>query len=212
MEKKMTLSEYEEAARTRIQYLIDKYCYGSQQVFADRTGINKASVSQYVNGKNTPSSVTAEKIAKAFGCAPEWVMGFTTKDSGNDLTEDEEMLLENYRKLPPVEQASINNIIDKMANGSTAADLDRVIESKKDEPEVYRPDLSQQVLVVSHDGKKTHYVSLDASAVVPPTSAAPVPSKFHVKYKPHTPMGVGPSKPNLKKILTNKAAKRKKEG
>jgi hypothetical protein len=78
------------------------------------------------------------------------------------------------------------------------------------EPEVYLPDRSQQVLVVSHDGKKTRYVSLDASAVVPSTSAAPAPSKFRVKYRPHTPAGVG--RPNLKKILTNKAAKRKKEG
>ena len=210
MDKKMTLSEYEEIARHRIQHLIDKYCYGSQQVFADRTGINKASVSQYVNGRNTPSSVTAEKIAKAFGCAPEWVMGFSSRDDSNDLADDERILVANYRKLSPIEKESINNIIDKMANGSTAADLDRVIESKQDEPEVITLNPPQQVLVVSHDGKKTHYVSLDASAVVPPISAAPVPSKFRVKYRPHTPAGVG--RPNLKKILTNKAAKRKKEG
>ena len=79
MEKKKTLSEYEEIARKRIKQLIDKYCNGSQQIFADRTGLNKASVSQYINGKNTPSTKTAEKIAAAFHCDPEWVMGFSSR-------------------------------------------------------------------------------------------------------------------------------------
>lgn len=209
MDKKMTLSEYEEIARHRIQHLIDKYCYGSQQVFADRTGINKASVSQYVNGKNTPSSVTAEKIAKAFGCAPEWVMGFSSRDDSNDLADDERILVANYRKLSPIEKESINNIIDKMANGSTAADLDRVIESKQDEPEVITLNPPDKVMVISVDGKKTSFVGIDAAKVVA-TAAAPAPSKFRVKYRPHTPAGVG--RPNLKKILSNKAAKRKKEG
>lgn len=79
MEKKKTLSEYEEIARKRIKQLVDKYCNGSQQIFADRTGLNKASVSQYINGKNTPSTKTAEKIAAAFHCDPEWVMGFSSR-------------------------------------------------------------------------------------------------------------------------------------
>lgn len=81
MEKKLTLSQYEELSRARIKQLIDAYCNGSQQVFAERTGLNKASVSQYMNGKNTPSTKTAEKIAKAFGCDPEWVMGFSSSKS-----------------------------------------------------------------------------------------------------------------------------------
>lgn len=91
MEKKMTLSQYEEISRARIKQLIDTYCNGSQQIFAERAGLNKASVSQYMNGKNTPSTKTAQKIAKAFNCDPEWVMGFSSvKKSENDgyYTED----------------------------------------------------------------------------------------------------------------------------
>ena len=202
MEKKMTLSEYEAAARTHIQYLIDKYCYGSQQVFADRTGINKASVSQYVNGKNTPSSVTADKIAKAFGCAPEWVMGFTTKDSGNDLTEDEEMLLENYRKLSPVEQASINNIVDKMANGANG--LDRVIEQKQEEPEVYTLD-NAEVYVIKSDGTKARFINLGKTVKSPMEKYHPVPAERLIRAKAST-------SPRPRKLadIGNKVAKKKK--
>lgn len=88
MEKKMTLSQYEIASRARIKYLIDTRCGGSQQAFAERTGLNKASVSQYINGKNTPSTKTAEKIAQAFGCEPEWVMGFSSDKNGYYTTEE----------------------------------------------------------------------------------------------------------------------------
>lgn len=102
MDKKMTLSQYEELSRARIKQLIDTYCNGSQQIFAERTGLNKASVSQYMNGKNTPSTKTAEKIAKAFSCDPEWVMGFSsskadgyynndTLDAAQKLFEDKDM-------------------------------------------------------------------------------------------------------------------------
>lgn len=48
----------------------------SQQEMANRTGINKASISQYVNGKNVPSCMTADKIAQVFDVNPAWVMGF----------------------------------------------------------------------------------------------------------------------------------------
>ena len=82
MEKKKTLSEYEEIARKRIKQLVDKYCNGSQQIFADRTGLNKASVSQYINGKNTPSTKTAEKIAAASFLAMEAGADFIKTSTG----------------------------------------------------------------------------------------------------------------------------------
>lgn len=76
MNKKKEPSKFERQSRERIIFLINKYCYGNQQQFADVTGLNKASVSQYVNGRNTPSNVTASKIGKAFNVSPAWVNGF----------------------------------------------------------------------------------------------------------------------------------------
>ena len=59
----------------RIQQLISEQCGGSQQVFAEKTGLTKGSVSQYVNGRNEPSKKTAGKIAEVFGVSAEWVLG-----------------------------------------------------------------------------------------------------------------------------------------
>lgn len=76
MEKKNELTIYEKQARERIAFLISNHCEGSQQRFSEKTGLNKASVSQYVNGKNTPSNITARRIAEVFNVDPAWVMGF----------------------------------------------------------------------------------------------------------------------------------------
>lgn len=117
MEKKMTLSQYEQISRERIKYLIDTYCNGSQQTFAARTGLNKASVSQYMNGKNTPSTKTAEKIAAAFHCDPEWVMGFSSAKAeyynAEDTAEMAQALFENEDM----------RLLFDAAQGCTPADL-----------------------------------------------------------------------------------------
>lgn len=76
MEKRNEMTIYEKRSRERINNLITTFCEGSQQRFSERTKLNKASVSQYVNGKNTPSNITASKIAKEFGVDPAWLMGF----------------------------------------------------------------------------------------------------------------------------------------
>lgn len=78
MNKTKELSKYEKISVNRIKNLIQTRCDGSQKKFAEKTGLNVGSVSQYVNGKNTPSSLNAQKIAKAFDVEPEWVMGFGT--------------------------------------------------------------------------------------------------------------------------------------
>jgi len=63
-------------SQKRIKQLIDTRCGGSQQIFADRVGIGKSSVSQYVNGTNFPTNVRAKQIADVFGVSPLWIMGF----------------------------------------------------------------------------------------------------------------------------------------
>lgn len=76
MEKKKSLTDYEKKAQQRFLELIDEFAGGSKIEFARITNINQGSVSQYCNGKNTPSSFTAEKIRDAFGINPVWIMGF----------------------------------------------------------------------------------------------------------------------------------------
>ena len=46
------------------------------QELADKTGINKASISQYINGSHMPSNLSAAKISNVVDVSPLWLMGF----------------------------------------------------------------------------------------------------------------------------------------
>lgn len=81
MKRQPTKEELE--SQKRIIELINERCNGSQQQFADRAGIGKSSVSQYVNGTNFPSNKRAAQIAKAFNVNPVWVMGFDASKRTN---------------------------------------------------------------------------------------------------------------------------------
>ena len=138
MDKKKTLSEFEAISRSRIKSLINDFCHGSQQEFAKRTGLTKGSVSQYVNGKNTPSNLTAQKIAKAFRKAPEWVMGFSVDAKPVDpkveriVTKlDDQDLYEKINNLSPKDKEMIRNIIDHVLEKNR-----QLMESKKQQETV----------------------------------------------------------------------------
>lgn len=93
-------TEIELNSQKRIKQLIDSRCDGSQQVFADRVGIGKSSVSQYVNGTNFPTNVRAKQIADIFGVSPMWIMGFDVPMiEGTKLEKDD-------FKVPSIEYAS----------------------------------------------------------------------------------------------------------
>ncbi len=76
MEINKILDTAKNNSRNRIIELIQEYCEGSQQRFVDKTGLNKGTVSLYVNGHRTPSNLAAQKIGETFHVAPAWVMGF----------------------------------------------------------------------------------------------------------------------------------------
>lgn len=120
MIKKKDMTIYESAARERINYLIDNYCDGSQQRFVERTGLNKGSVSQYVNGKNIPSNITASMIAEAFNINPAWLMGFDVPmervhhndhDIPDNTTLKAMALYERYAHAIPEVQAAVEALL-----------------------------------------------------------------------------------------------------
>ena len=76
MESKLNPKDMEALSRERIIYIIDNFCGGNRMELARRAGIGKSSISQYVNGTNSPGSITASKIGNAFGLDPMWAMGF----------------------------------------------------------------------------------------------------------------------------------------
>lgn len=46
------------------------------QELADKSGVNKASISQYINGSHSPSNISSGKMAKILKVNPLWLMGF----------------------------------------------------------------------------------------------------------------------------------------
>lgn len=66
--------KYEETAR-RLRLILDNYNMRAQDL-ADKTGINKASISQYLNGTHKPSNITSKKIEEVTGVNYLWIMGF----------------------------------------------------------------------------------------------------------------------------------------
>lgn len=68
------------------------------QELAARSGVNKSSISQYVNGSHTPSNLSAGKMAEVLSVDPAWLMGFSV-NAGRDLSDQENELLRLFRLL-----------------------------------------------------------------------------------------------------------------
>lgn len=116
MNKKHELSPYEKIVRERIIDLINKNCNGKQSKFVERTGLNKGSVSQYVNGNNTPSWDNAQKIAAAFDIDASWVMAVDVIPDGESdivLTSKEEKLVLGYRDADETTRSIVDKILLK---------------------------------------------------------------------------------------------------
>ena len=72
-----------------------------QQDLSDKTGIGKASISQYVNGSHCPSNEKAVLIGDAYNVNYLWLMGFDVpmeKDNSSlELTDEENEQYERFK-------------------------------------------------------------------------------------------------------------------
>ena len=99
-----SLDKLKKKASSRIKQIIDQYCGGVQQELSEKTGVAKASISQYIHGRNVPNNITAKKLGTPFGINPAWIMGFDVpmiiQSEQNGLETDEAIIVETYRGLP----------------------------------------------------------------------------------------------------------------
>ena len=79
------------------------------QELSDRSGVNKASISQYVNGTHAPSNISAGKMASVLGVSPVWLMGFDVPMFDN--------LLPNYSNIASISTQSLP-VLGKIACGT----------------------------------------------------------------------------------------------
>lgn len=118
MAKDKELERYQNNSSKRIKWIVDNLCGGSQQKLADKANLNKGSVSQYVSGRNTPSNLTAKKIADVFNLNPAWIMGFEVpmyEESDSDTFRqemyDEDNVLFDYQHLSEESKQTVRNVI-----------------------------------------------------------------------------------------------------
>lgn len=66
--------KYPETAR-RLKETMDE-CGIISQELADKSGVHKSSISQYLSGSHKPSNISSGKMATVLNVNPVWLMGF----------------------------------------------------------------------------------------------------------------------------------------
>lgn len=92
-------------AKVRLMSAIEESGIQSSAELVEKSGVNKGSISQYINGLHIPSSINAKKLADVLGVNPLWLMAFDAPRfySGYTKTGDNEPLhekiIEKFDKL-----------------------------------------------------------------------------------------------------------------
>lgn len=73
-------------------------CNLRQKDLADKTGIQKSTISNYINGKRVPDVVNAYKMSKYLNVAPEYLMG---EDDNDFMIVEKNELQQLIAKMSP---------------------------------------------------------------------------------------------------------------
>lgn len=87
------------------------------QELADRSGVNKSSISQYLSGTHTPSNISSGKMGKVLNIEPMWLMGFDVpkrKEMNPEIAKEDFELLEKFSLLDSRDKETILSMIDVM--------------------------------------------------------------------------------------------------
>ena len=66
---------------------------------SERSGVNKSSISQYVNGLHKPSNIAAGKMAEVLGCNLLYLMGFDIDKTAPLTGKLDQLNDEGYQRL-----------------------------------------------------------------------------------------------------------------
>jgi len=84
----------------------------------EKSGVNKGSISQYINGLHIPSSNNAKKLAEVFGVNPLWLMAFDAPryysgyTQSNDVEPLHEKIIEKFDALEENQKQLILKMLD----------------------------------------------------------------------------------------------------
>lgn len=89
----------------------------SQQELAEKSGVSKASISQYVNGSHAPSNISSGKMGKVLNVEPMWLMGFDVemrKEISSESAKNDIAFLEKFSLLNKRDKKIVMSMIDSM--------------------------------------------------------------------------------------------------
>ena len=72
------------------------------QELAEKSGVSKSSISQYINGSHVPSNISSAKMAKVLNVNPLWLMGFDVPRKSDDhfySTEGSNLIIEITKEI-----------------------------------------------------------------------------------------------------------------
>lgn len=89
----------------------------TQTDMAERTGINKSVISQYINGRRLPRQDKLAVLSEAYNVDPAWLMGFDVpmeRKNTAAAAERDFRILHKFAKLSPRDQEIIEQMMDSM--------------------------------------------------------------------------------------------------
>lgn len=87
------------------------------QELADKSGVNKSSISQYINGSHAPSNISSGKMGKVLNVEPMWLMGFDVemrKELSSKNAKNNMIFLEKFSILNERDKKIVMSMIDSM--------------------------------------------------------------------------------------------------
>lgn len=96
------------------------------QELADKSGVSKSSISQYVNGSHAPSNISSGKMGKVLNVEPMWLMGFDVemrKDFSSVSAKNDMEFLQKFSLLNERDKKIVVSMINFMLlNKDSGAD------------------------------------------------------------------------------------------
>ena len=163
----------------------------SQTELAQRVGYtDKSMISKIEKGSVDIPRSQVIKFADTFNITASELIGEAVAEVAADLDDLERVILSNFRKLSPHDKKAVSIMIQTMADNTEpsapAADLDKTIEEKQTEEEVYTVN-NARVLVLNHNGTKAKVISLNDDGHVSDALVKhhPIPARSLVSVKPN---------------------------
>ncbi len=104
--------KYPESAKRLSEILTDLNM--KAQELADKSGVSKASISQYLNGSHCPSNLSSGKLAEVLNVNPLYLMGFNVSKIKSEEVEKAEKDFDFYNKFSMLSERDRKIIIELM--------------------------------------------------------------------------------------------------